>query len=172
MLPAIVPATRVLSLSMGEETPVVIVAEGDDDLRRDYEDWLRDEGYSVLTAANGLEAVELARMHLPALIVMKHDLPVLNGWEAMRAVRKDTRLDGTKIVALLTRAERWTRRHDLKTCGADLVLPAPCAPQALTVAVRGIVPPPDTASLIRVRVVPPADAPRPRAPWYALGRRR
>jgi CheY-like chemotaxis protein len=157
---------------MGEETPVLIVAEGDDDLRRDYEDWLRDEGYSVLTAANGLEAVELTRMHLPALIVMKHDLPVLNGWEATRALRKDTRLDATKIVALMTRAERWSRRHDLKTFGADLVLAAPCTPQALTVAVRGMVPAPDAASVIRMRVAPPVPEARPRARWFALGRRR
>lgn len=154
---------------MGEETPVLIVAVGDDDLRRDYEDWLRDEGYGVLTAANGLEAVELARMHLPALIVMKHDLPGLNGWEATRALRKDPRLDVTKILALMTRGERWMRRHEGRNAGADAVLGAPCTPQALTVAVRGLVPAPDPSSLVRVRVARPVE-PRSSSPWFALGR--
>jgi CheY-like chemotaxis protein len=152
---------------MGEETPVLIVAEGDDDLRRDYEEWLADEGYSVLTAANGLEAVELARMHLPALIAMKHDLPVLDGWEAIRALRRDARIEGTKILALMTRAERWHRRHELRL--ADAVLPAPCSARALTVAVRDLVPAPDVPSVVRMRVARPVE---PRSSWFALGRRR
>jgi CheY-like chemotaxis protein len=154
---------------MGAETPVLIVAEADDDLRRDYEEWLRDEGYSVLTAANGLEAVELARMHLPALVAIKHDLPVLNGWEATRALRRDARIEGTKILALMTRAERWQRRHELRL--ADAVVPAPCSPQALTVAVRALVPAPDSPSVVRMRVARPVEL-RPSLRWFALGRRR
>ncbi len=159
---------------MGEETPLVIVGEGDDDLRRDYGDWLSDEGYSVVLAANGLELIELARMHCPALLVIKHDLPGLDGWEVTRAVRRDPRLHTTKIVSVMTRAERWTRRHERKLGGSDAVLIAPCSPPALTVAVRSLVPVASPGSLIRMRVAPPAVEERRPLPWFklALGRRR
>jgi CheY-like chemotaxis protein len=174
---------RVYIHSMGEDTPLVIVGEDDDDLRRDYGDWLSDEGYSVLLAANGLELIELARMHMPALLVIKHDLPGLDGWEVTRAVRRDPRLQATKIVSVMTLAERWMRRHERKLGGSDTIILAPCTPPALTVAVRNLVPVPDEGSLIRMRVAPVTgevgearetrDA-RRSVSWFkiALGRRR
>lgn len=50
---------------------------------------LTAEGHTVITASDGLEAVDKARLELPDLIVMDIVMPGLNGFQATRAITKD-----------------------------------------------------------------------------------
>lgn len=78
------------SSANGSPARPVFVVEDDTDTRECLGDLLREEGYSVYTAANGLEALDmLARIPRPGLILLDLMMPVMNGWDFLDAIRKD-----------------------------------------------------------------------------------
>jgi CheY-like chemotaxis protein len=114
----------------------IVIVEADDSLREDYGAWLRDEGYPVLSAANGLEALEFARAHKPALVVMNLDLGEgLDGWEIARVLRKDLATRGVRILALVGEKAKC-RAQDGRSARCDGVLNAPTLRKVLVAAVR------------------------------------
>ena len=149
---------------MGDEANWVLVAEGADDLRSDYVDWLRDEGYQVAAAANGLEALEFARARGPGVVVMNMDLPVFDGWATARALRRDPRLHATKVVAL---AAPGVKEAEVRSAGCDAVLRIPLRRGSFLSAVADFLPATDQPSLERVKVAAPAGVFRS---WLALAR--
>jgi two-component system, OmpR family, phosphate regulon response regulator PhoB len=67
--------------------PTVMVAHNDEDTRSLLRFWLEAEGYSVVVAADGQEAVELTGGKCPDLILMSERMPKLGGLEAARRIR-------------------------------------------------------------------------------------
>lgn len=61
---------------------------------------LGDEGFEVVTAANGLEALASARERLPEVILLDHIMPKMDGKETLRALRADARLQGIPVLVL------------------------------------------------------------------------
>ncbi len=61
---------------------------------------LAKEGYSPVVAAGGLEGLELARRVLPRLVMLDVQMPELSGWQVLKAIRGDPKLDDCKVVML------------------------------------------------------------------------
>jgi DNA-binding response OmpR family regulator len=61
--------------------------------------------YDLVTAANGEEAVAMARRERPDVILMDVVMPKMNGFEACRAIRSDETIKGTPIIMVTTRGE-------------------------------------------------------------------
>ncbi|MGH7474865.1 MAG: response regulator [Longimicrobiales bacterium] len=57
-------------------------------------------GYRVLEAENGAEAIRLASEHLPDLILMDLEMPVMNGWDAAELLKRDPRTRDIRIIAI------------------------------------------------------------------------
>ena len=85
--------------------PVVLVAEDDEDILDLVVFDLEDEGYEVLTARNGEEAVTLALERRPDLILLDVAMPGLDGYEVTRRLRADKTTNGTPVVLLTARAQ-------------------------------------------------------------------
>ena len=66
---------------------------------------LEEEGYEVLTAADGAEGVEVAKKQLPELVLLDVIMPRMNGYEACRALREDERTRDIPILMITTRSE-------------------------------------------------------------------
>jgi len=75
-------------------------------------------GLSVITAADGQEALDLMVSELPALVLMDMSVPVLDGWSACRRARQDERIRHIPIIALTAHAMEEDRRKALKA-GCD-----------------------------------------------------
>ncbi|MBI4476588.1 MAG: protein kinase [Acidobacteria bacterium] len=71
----------------GCETPTILVVEDDDILRGVLETGLADEGYRVLIAGNGRDAIRLAAEEAPHLVLLDVTLPGLNGFDVCRELR-------------------------------------------------------------------------------------
>src|SRR5688572_27880884 len=69
-----------------ESDTLILVVEDDPQLRTTIELALLDEGFTVETAADGLEAVERVRSHRPALVLLDWGLPLLSGKEVAEAI--------------------------------------------------------------------------------------
>ena len=86
---------------MGGQSPkTVMVVEDYDDARAMLRAALERQGYSVLEAANGREAVEIATSARPDLILMDLDLPIQDGIWATSRIRKDAALARIPIIAI------------------------------------------------------------------------
>jgi two-component system alkaline phosphatase synthesis response regulator PhoP len=79
----------------------ILVVDDEDDVRNLLVMIFRDAGYTVISAANGREAVEKARQDHPDLIFLDILMPVMDGFEACSILKKDP---GTKdtFIAFLT----------------------------------------------------------------------
>jgi two-component system chemotaxis response regulator CheY len=72
------PASSTSPASVG---PHVLVVDDDPDILQAIRHTLDDEGYSVATAANGLQALERIRERRPAVVLVDLTMPVMNGWQ-------------------------------------------------------------------------------------------
>ncbi len=79
---------------------------------------LRKEGFKVITADNGLKAIEKAKSELPHLILMDVMMPEMDGITAVEEIRKISSLDDTLIVFLTARSEDYSQIAGFEA-GAD-----------------------------------------------------
>jgi CheY-like chemotaxis protein len=79
----------------------LLVVEDDPDVRETLADILQYEGYRVLTASNGKEALEHLRgASRPDLILLDLMMPVLNGWAVREELLRDPELSAIPVVLL------------------------------------------------------------------------
>jgi DNA-binding response OmpR family regulator len=79
------------------------VAEDDPDLGPVLEEMLEEDGYEVLRATDGAEAVRLAEQHALDLVLLDVEMPTLDGFAVCRALRDDPRLGTIPIIMLTAR---------------------------------------------------------------------
>ncbi|NTV64672.1 MAG: response regulator [Oscillochloris sp.] len=65
---------------------------------------LQRKGYDVLIATDGEQGVAMAQSEQPDLILMDMSLPVLDGWEATRAIKAIPAISGVPVIALTAHA--------------------------------------------------------------------
>jgi CheY-like chemotaxis protein len=71
----------------------ILVVEDEEGLRLFYEEELKSEGYEVITARNGKEAIRQVEEGSPDLIILDIVMPVMDGMEALsRILRKDRKI--------------------------------------------------------------------------------
>jgi CheY-like chemotaxis protein len=90
------------SCSAGDPGPVLVV-EDDDINRGELRDLLADQGYAVVEAADGKQALEYLidrRRRTPALILLDLSMPVMTGWELLAILKSYVRLANIPVVLL------------------------------------------------------------------------
>ena len=113
----------------------ILVVEDNDMNRSLVKDVLALGGYEILEARNGSEGVRLAREHLPDLILMDVQMPVMNGMTATKILKADSRTRAIKIISLSAYAVDVTPEEFLQT-GFDDYLSKPLNIHTLTDKVR------------------------------------
>ncbi|HEX6070615.1 MAG TPA: response regulator [Longimicrobiaceae bacterium] len=78
----------------------VLIVEDNFDNREIYAELLRHAGYVTLEAENGLKGVEKAFEHLPDIILMDLSMPLMDGWEAIEVLKKDSRTASIPVLAV------------------------------------------------------------------------
>src|SRR5690625_3989160 len=91
---------------------------------------LSREGYQVFTAENGKDAIELAKKEKPHLIVLDVMMPVMDGVETCKKLRKIKKLENSIITFLTARSEDYTQIAGLEA-GADDYITKPIKPKVL-----------------------------------------
>lgn len=92
------------------------------------------EGYRVITAANGVDALAAARDKQPALMVLDWNMPIMDGPATLRRLRDDA---GTPVLMLTGRAALEDKVKALEM-GADDYLVKPFAPEELIARVSAL----------------------------------
>ena len=102
---------------------ILIVEDNDTDVRL-LKDILETRGYNILQTKEGLEAIDLAVVNLPDLILMDIQLPHMSGLEVTRRLRSDERSRRIPIVAVTAFAMGWHEREALDS-GCDAYISKP-----------------------------------------------
>jgi DNA-binding response OmpR family regulator len=114
----------------GARGPTVLVVEDDPALRRSYRAALTVEGFAVLTAEDGLDALRSIDMHPPDAIVLDLGLPRLNGLDVARELAANATTQHIPIVIVTGESA------DLNEAHFDCVLRKPVTPDQLIDAIR------------------------------------
>jgi two-component system, cell cycle response regulator DivK len=93
-------------------------------------DILESRGYEILLTGDGVEAIDLAFVSLPDLILMDIQLPDISGLEVTRRLRGDKRSRRIPIIAVTAFAMGWHEREALDS-GCDAYISKPIAMQGL-----------------------------------------
>ncbi len=96
----------------------ILLAEDNPVNRRLAQFLLKSQGYIVYEATTGHEALELARAHLPDLILMDLQLPGLDGFAATKILKQDAATAEIPVVALTAYAMKGDREKALEA-GCD-----------------------------------------------------
>ena len=78
----------------------MLVVDDEQDSRILMTHYLEDFGCSVLTASGALEGIETARRERPDLITLDLMMPGMNGWDALKALKKDSELRDIPVVVV------------------------------------------------------------------------
>jgi len=114
--------------------PTVLVVDDAPEIVRIVRDYLEHAGFAVLTAANGPDALRLARSERPDLIVLDLGLPGRDGLDVTRDLRRES---SVPIVMLTARADEADKLVGLEL-GADDYVTKPFSARELVARVRAV----------------------------------
>ncbi|HEY9403631.1 MAG TPA: response regulator [Pyrinomonadaceae bacterium] len=119
--------------------PVVLVVEDHDDTRFMLRTVLEHDGYVILEATDGLQALEVAGREKPDLVLIDGNLPGLDGLSAIRRMREREPLRDMPIVALSGHASPEFQ-NAARLAGCDAYITKPLDFVELRITLRRLLP--------------------------------
>lgn len=113
----------------------VLVVDDVEDAREMYRRFLDFHGMRVVTAPDGLAALQAVSVEAPDVIVLDLAMPRVSGWEAIRTLKRRAR---TRTIPIIALSGQGTRESALNA-GADSFLEKPCLPHELLAEVLRLV---------------------------------
>ncbi|GAO31191.1 hybrid sensor histidine kinase/response regulator transcription factor [Geofilum rubicundum] len=111
------------------QLPVLLLVEDNSEVRRFIKSIL-EKDYGVLEAANGAHGFELAKKHLPDLIVSDLMMPVKSGMDLLNDIRADIETSHIPFIMLTAKADKESQLEGIGK-GADDYIPKPFSPSYL-----------------------------------------
>lgn len=127
-------STSVAAVTTGSDKGTILIVEDHEFQRRIQSKILREEGYNVVTAASGTEALQLLRSLRPHLIVLDIELPDLGGLDITRRLRSTAIFKATPIL-ILSGVSKDGASESLKA-GANMFMAKPFERQTLVDRVK------------------------------------
>jgi two-component system alkaline phosphatase synthesis response regulator PhoP len=115
----------------------ILIADDEPDILEIIQYNLQNEGYEVVTAKNGNEAIDQAKRFNPDLIILDIMMPGKNGIEVCNVLRMQPAFNDTLIIFLTALSDEGTEVKGLET-GADDFLTKPISPKVLVSKVNAL----------------------------------
>ena len=113
----------------------MLIVDDSPDIRELWKLWLTFWGFTVEEARNGHEAVEKAAAIEPDLVLMDLWLPVVDGLEAMKRIKADSRTENIPVLALSAQMAAPDPAA-VSSAGAEAFILKPCDPDVLLEHIR------------------------------------
>jgi DNA-binding response OmpR family regulator len=121
-------------MKCGEYMAKILVVDDEEKIRDLILKYTKFEGHEAIIAADGMAAVEITRRENFDLIIMDVMMPELDGFSAVKEIRKTTE---TPVLFLSARSEEYDRIHGFETGGDDYVT-KPFSPKELMLRIEAI----------------------------------
>jgi chemosensory pili system protein ChpA (sensor histidine kinase/response regulator) len=132
------PLTPGTGVSPAAQAPLVMVVDDSLTVRRVTQRLLLREGYRVVTAKDGMEALELLAKERPSVLLSDIEMPRMDGFDLVRNVRSDPGLVGLPVMMITSRTAQ-KHRDVAKALGADHFLGKPYSEDELLSVLAGLV---------------------------------
>ena len=99
----------------------ILIVEDNEKNRLLIKDILLYYGYEVIEAENGKEGLEQAKKHLPDLILLDIQMPVMDGFTAIKMLKDDPATKNIKIIALTSFAMKGDRENIMEAGFDDYI---------------------------------------------------
>ena len=138
--------------SLEQKIPrLILVVDDEARMRRFIRMNMELEGYQIIEAANGVEALEQARQHTPDLVIMDVMMPEMDGFETLRLLRE---ISTVPVILLTVKSDEEDIIHGL-TLGADDYVTKPFSPRELVTRVTAVLrraewPAPPPRTILRI----------------------
>lgn len=119
------------------DSATILIVDDEEDLRKVVDFNLRNQGYGTLLAADGQQALELARLHVPDLVLLDVMLPDMQGTEVCRALKTGAETKAIPVVMVTARGEEIDRVVGFEL-GVDDYVVKPFSIRELMLRVRAI----------------------------------
>lgn len=120
--------------SSGEQKRLMLV-DDDPNLVLLVRDYLEFRGYNVITAENGVVALEILEHELPDLIICDIMMPFMDGYTLVKQVRENPRTSWIPVLFLSAKGQSQDKVKGLNT-GADVYIVKPFEPEELVAQVE------------------------------------
>ena len=117
--------------------PTILVVDDESDVVDLVRFHLQKSGMKVLTAHNGLEALDIARQHRPEVLILDVMMPHMDGFQVCQELKKNENTKEMAVLLLTAKGEPADRIHGLEL-GADDYLPKPFSPKELILRIRNL----------------------------------
>ena len=115
-------------------TKKILIVEDDGNIRELLRLYLEREGYEITEAANGEEGVELWRKINPDMILLDVMMPIMDGWQVCKIIRKESKVP---IIIMTAKGETFDKVNGLEM-GADDYIVKPLEMREVIARVRAI----------------------------------
>lgn len=115
----------------------ILVVDDDEDILEFTRYNLAKEGFEVITAINGQQAIEVAKSENPHLIILDVMMPVMDGIETCRRLREKSQFQDTIIIFLTARGEEYSELAGFDV-GADDYISKPIKPRILLARINNM----------------------------------
>jgi CheY-like chemotaxis protein len=116
----------------------ILVVEDNEANRMLMRQILQHHGYEVLEAADGAAGLAMAREHMPDLILLDLQMPVMGGFTVIRELRKTPELSKLKVIAVTSFAMKGDREKALEA-GFDEYVTKPIDTRKFVELVKNII---------------------------------
>ena len=115
----------------------VLIVEDNEENMKVFRDLMQIHGHRTLEARDGPTGLEMAREHLPDLILMDIQLPVMDGYEVTQRLKADEATQGILIVAVTSYAMTGEEER-AREAGCDAYISKPIDIRNLIETVKGL----------------------------------
>lgn len=117
--------------------PKILIADDDPETLRLVSLMLQKQGYQIISASNGVQAIGLARVEKPDLLILDVMMPDLDGFEVVRQLRKNQDIAATPILMFTAKTQVEDKVEGYEA-GADDYLTKPVHPAELQARIRSL----------------------------------
>jgi len=117
----------------------ILMVEDQEDNRQIIRDMLAATDYEIIEVENGEQALAAIALQRPDLILMDIQLPIMDGYEAIRRIKADPALRSIPIIAVTSYALNGEEQK-ARAAGCDEYVPKPYSPRQLLAKIRQYLP--------------------------------
>jgi len=115
--------------------PKILIVDDSKNIRKLISVILGKEGYELLEADNGLDAVEKINLYKPDMVILDIIIPGINGIEVCKKIKASAETSGTSVI-FLTSESTYEAREAARAAGGDVFITKPFEPKDLRSAAR------------------------------------
>lgn len=111
-----------------EEFKTVLLVDDDLTLREMYEERMKTEGYNIIQASNGEEALQKAKQSKPDIILLDIMMPKVNGFDVLKDLKSNNELKDIPVIVLTALIQDVDRIQGKKLGATDYIIKSETMP--------------------------------------------